>query len=137
MDWPLPSKLSSCPAISHPSLPCFLSLANSYTSTFLLHPLGGRRNRKSRSQRKKKMESSNCMGLVAVVAVSGSIALVALQVHRRLASDFIKKVESEIGRERNRPRKKVRFAPDVIEPSSNNEEYRRRKKTALSPPTNR
>lgn len=53
--------------------------------------------KKSRSQRKKKMESSNCMGLVAVVAVSGSIALVALQVHRRLASDFIKKLESEIG----------------------------------------
>ncbi|XP_072955846.1 uncharacterized protein [Typha angustifolia] len=74
------------------------------------------------------MESSGCMGLMAVVAVSSSVALVALQVHRRLASDFMKKFESElVGGPRIRPKKKVRFAADVAEPSSNNEEYRRRR----------
>ncbi|XP_074573820.1 uncharacterized protein LOC141830234 [Curcuma longa] len=83
------------------------------------------------------MDGSNCMGLMAVVAVSGSVALVSLQLHKRLASDIIKKLESEIGcirsrvsEEQRRTKKRVRFASDVIEPSSNNEEYRRRR-TAL------
>ncbi|KAG6475622.1 uncharacterized protein LOC122025215 [Zingiber officinale] len=72
------------------------------------------------------MESSGCVGFMAVVAVCGGVALFAVQVHKRLASDFIKKFESEIGRERKRAKKKVTFAPDVLEPSANNEEYRRR-----------
>ncbi|XP_074569206.1 uncharacterized protein LOC141825720 isoform X1 [Curcuma longa] len=82
------------------------------------------------------MESSGCVGLMAVVAVCGGVALFAVQVHKRLASDFIKKFESEIGkrgrgRQRKRPKKKVTFAPDVLEPSADNEEYRRRPAAGL------
>ncbi|XP_039140707.1 uncharacterized protein LOC120277910 isoform X1 [Dioscorea cayenensis subsp. rotundata] len=91
------------------------------------------------------MESSSCMGLVAVIAVSSSVALVAVQFHKRLVSDLMKKlhVELELGvgcRTLPPPptrmmttmmtvgKKKVRFAADVVEPSSNNEEYRRRRR---------
>ncbi|XP_038974958.1 uncharacterized protein LOC120106132 [Phoenix dactylifera] len=73
------------------------------------------------------MESSGCMGLVAVFAISSSVVLVSLQVQKRLVSEFKKKVELELGSVRNQRKKKVRFAADVIEPSSNNEEYRRRR----------
>ncbi|CAA6658459.1 unnamed protein product [Spirodela intermedia] len=74
------------------------------------------------------MEGSSCVGLVAVMAVSGSVALVTAQLHRRLSSEFMKKVkfELELLHEREEA-KKVRFADDVAEPSSNNEEYRRRR----------
>ncbi|KAK1288333.1 hypothetical protein QJS10_CPB19g01286 [Acorus calamus] len=73
------------------------------------------------------MESSGGVGLMAVMGVSGFVALVALQVHKRLVSDFMKKVESELGNEKCRmKRKRVRFAKDVVEPSSNSKEYRRR-----------
>ncbi|GAV63895.1 hypothetical protein CFOL_v3_07413 [Cephalotus follicularis] len=82
------------------------------------------------------MESS--MGFMAVFAVSGSVILIARQVHKRLVSDFMKKLEHELGgigmkniqyelESKNFGRKKkVRFADDVMEPSSNNKEYRRR-----------
>ncbi|KAG0450673.1 hypothetical protein HPP92_026621 [Vanilla planifolia] len=74
------------------------------------------------------MESSGCIGLMAVVAVSSSVALVAVQAHKRLVSDFMKKVESELGGVKmSKPKKKVRFAADVIEPSTANKEYRRRR----------
>ncbi|KMZ75316.1 hypothetical protein ZOSMA_116G00390 [Zostera marina] len=80
------------------------------------------------------MESSNYMGLMAVMAASGSVVLVALQAHRRLVSDFRRKFEIELnggvrGKER---KKKVRFAADVVEPSSNNKEYRRRHSMAIA-----
>ncbi|KAJ0966349.1 hypothetical protein J5N97_027487 [Dioscorea zingiberensis] len=39
------------------------------------------------------MESLNCMGLMAVVAVSSSVALVAIQAHKRLLSDFMDKAD--------------------------------------------
>ncbi|KAG0483722.1 hypothetical protein HPP92_011806 [Vanilla planifolia] len=76
------------------------------------------------------MESSGCVGIMAVVAVSSSVAFVAHQVHKRLDSDFMKKVALELGNNNgwriNRPKKKVRFAADVKDPSTDNKEYRRR-----------
>ena len=74
------------------------------------------------------MENSTGVGFMAVFAVSGSVVLVALRFHQRLLTDFMKKVESELhGVEKIEPKRKVRFADDVIEPSSNNKEYRKRR----------
>ncbi|KAG2683168.1 hypothetical protein I3843_10G020300 [Carya illinoinensis] len=73
------------------------------------------------------MEGSVGVGFMAVFAVSGSVVLLVHQVHKRLLSDFMKKVESELGSGKRRAnKKKVRFADDVKEPSSNNKEYRKR-----------
>ncbi|RZC84196.1 hypothetical protein C5167_046982 [Papaver somniferum] len=73
----------------------------------------------------------NSVGFMTVFAVSGSVVLVALQAHKRLLSDFMKKVESELGTAAGvgkvQQKKKVRFADDVIEPSSNNKEYRKQR----------
>ncbi|KAK1264122.1 hypothetical protein QJS04_geneDACA009396 [Acorus gramineus] len=73
------------------------------------------------------MESSGGVGLMAVMGVSGFVALVALQVHKRLVSDFMKKVQSELGTAKCTVKKKrVRFAKEVVETSTDNKEYRRR-----------
>ena len=37
------------------------------------------------------------VGFMAVFAVSGSAVLIALQLHKRLLSDYMKKIESEFG----------------------------------------
>lgn len=43
------------------------------------------------------MDRSTFDGFMAVVAASGSVVFLALQVHKRLLSDFMKKLELEIG----------------------------------------
>ncbi|KAG5252975.1 hypothetical protein OIU76_021183 [Salix suchowensis] len=74
------------------------------------------------------MAGSMGLGFMAAFAVSGSVVLIARQVHKRLLSDFMKKMELELAGSRRscQDRKKVRFADDVMEPSSNNKEYRKR-----------
>lgn len=43
------------------------------------------------------MESGSLrLGLMAVVAVSGSVVFIANKVHKRLLSDFMKKIEFEL-----------------------------------------
>ncbi|MBA0587894.1 uncharacterized protein LOC105797939 [Gossypium raimondii] len=63
-------------------------------------------------------------GLVAVLAVSGSVVFIAHQLHKRLLSDFMRKVEFELcGSGKYEQKKRVGFADDVMrEPSSNNKE---------------
>ncbi|KAI5318790.1 PREDICTED: transmembrane [Prunus dulcis] len=85
------------------------------------------------------MDNSIGVGFMAVVAVSGSVVLLAHQVHKRLLSDFMKNIECEMGglldhhkkmasgSEKIQGKKCVRFAADVAEPSSNNKEYRKRR----------
>ncbi|KAA3472049.1 rho GTPase-activating protein gacG-like [Gossypium australe] len=59
------------------------------------------------------MESGSLrLGLMAVVAVSGSVVFIANELHKRNGKCQAKK--------------KVRFADNVREPSSNNKEYRKR-----------
>ncbi|CAN8278924.1 unnamed protein product [Cochlearia groenlandica] len=72
------------------------------------------------------MESS--LGFMAVFAVSGSVVFLASQFHKRLLSDYMDKFDFEIRSRENvlMKKKKVRFAADVVEPSGNNKEYRRR-----------
>ncbi|KAB2059968.1 hypothetical protein ERO13_A11G315200v2 [Gossypium hirsutum] len=74
------------------------------------------------------MESGSLrLGLMAVVAVSGSVVFIANELHKRLLSDFMKKIEFELaGNGKCQAKKKVRFADNVREPSSNNKEYRKR-----------
>uniref|UniRef100_A0A6M2EZ35 Uncharacterized protein n=1 Tax=Populus davidiana TaxID=266767 RepID=A0A6M2EZ35_9ROSI len=74
------------------------------------------------------MPGSMKLGFMAAFAVSGSVVLIARQVHKRLLSDFMKKMEFELAGSRRscQDKKRVRFADDVLEPSSNNKEYRKR-----------
>ncbi|XP_057805267.1 uncharacterized protein LOC131020468 isoform X2 [Salvia miltiorrhiza] len=62
------------------------------------------------------MDSSMKTGLMTVFAVSGSVVFVAMQVHKRLLSKFMEKIEYEIETaSKEEPKKKVRFADDVAE----------------------
>uniref|UniRef100_A0A803MWG4 Uncharacterized protein n=1 Tax=Chenopodium quinoa TaxID=63459 RepID=A0A803MWG4_CHEQI len=62
------------------------------------------------------MDGSMGMGIMAVFAVSGSVALLALQVHNRLLSDFMKKIELEFGCGKCQCKRRIRFADNVQEP---------------------
>ncbi|KAK2993686.1 hypothetical protein RJ640_026142 [Escallonia rubra] len=77
------------------------------------------------------MGSSMGAGLMAVFAVSGSVALLALQVHKRLLSDFMKKIEFEMGSRKVQEKKKVRFAEHqvTIPPSVHKDYYANIKQT--------
>ncbi|KAK7843589.1 hypothetical protein CFP56_012140 [Quercus suber] len=68
------------------------------------------------------MSNSMGVGFMAVFAVSGSVVLLVHQLHKRLLSDFMKKVESEYDTILYSHGKNK-----IKEPSSNNEEYRKRK----------
>lgn len=77
--------------------------------------------------------AGSCLGLLAVAVVSTSVILVSYRLHRRLEADLRVMILGEgdgaadQGRRRTKKNKKVRFAADVAEPSSNSEEYRRRR----------
>ncbi|GAA0168882.1 hypothetical protein Leryth_026721 [Lithospermum erythrorhizon] len=67
------------------------------------------------------MNNSMRTGFMVVFAVSGSVVLLALQVHKRLLSDFMKKFECEIELVKGHPKKKVRFSDCVIDNSCNDQ----------------
>ncbi|WJX79623.1 hypothetical protein P8452_62729 [Trifolium repens] len=80
------------------------------------------------------MESSMRFGLMAVFAVSGSMVLLAHQVHKRILSNFMKKFEFEMsgiiypkkfnGHEKHHHlKKKVRFAKQEMELPMENKSY--------------
>ncbi|KAF8091350.1 hypothetical protein N665_0447s0010 [Sinapis alba] len=72
------------------------------------------------------MESS--IGFMTVFAVSGSVVLLAAQFHKRLLSHHMEKLELQLDvkSKEKKKKKKVSFAEDVMEPSGNNKEYRRK-----------
>ncbi|CAI0402367.1 unnamed protein product [Linum tenue] len=80
------------------------------------------------------MENSMGVGLMAAFAVSGSVALISTQLHKRLISNFMDKIEVELGGRRRRIHhhkhkhhrkqgKRVRFAEEVMEFSPVSENY--------------
>ncbi|GMI79673.1 hypothetical protein HRI_001636600 [Hibiscus trionum] len=80
------------------------------------------------------MESESLrLGLMAVFAVSGSVVIIANEVHKRLLSDYMKKIEFEFtGNGKCQVKKRVHFSDDVREPSSNNKEYRKRNHSVVA-----
>ncbi|XP_031477797.1 uncharacterized protein LOC116248907 isoform X1 [Nymphaea colorata] len=88
---------------------------------------------------------SRAMGFVSLLALSGGIFYVALKAHQQLVSDFNNQIRRELGKnllvnddeetlpsqfsqKKRRPKiKRVRFADDVLEPSSDNQAYRKRR----------
>ncbi|KAL8036457.1 hypothetical protein ABFS82_12G157400 [Erythranthe guttata] len=70
------------------------------------------------------MDSSMGSSFMAVFAVSGSVVLLAMQVHKRLLSNFMKKMEFEFRNssgtvKSDSPKKKVRFADDATKSTAN------------------
>ncbi|CAI9273071.1 unnamed protein product [Lactuca saligna] len=52
-------------------------------------------------------------GFMTVFVVSGSVVLLAHQFHKHLLSDFMKKMEFELGSTKNQTKKKVRFSNEA------------------------
>ncbi|KAK1389749.1 hypothetical protein POM88_017927 [Heracleum sosnowskyi] len=61
------------------------------------------------------MDDSMGAGLVAVIVVSGSIVFLSLQVHKRLLSEFMEKIEFELGSGKDETKKRVRFSSQQVE----------------------
>ncbi|KAL1813372.1 hypothetical protein ACET3Z_023437 [Daucus carota] len=61
------------------------------------------------------MDDSMGAGIMAVIAVSGSIVFFSLQAHKRLLSDFMEKIESELGSGQDGRKKRVRFCSLQVE----------------------
>ncbi|MCD9644037.1 hypothetical protein HAX54_032008 [Datura stramonium] len=66
------------------------------------------------------MEKSLGSAFVAVFAVSGSVVLLAITIHKRLLSDFMNKLELEI--DKDQAKKKVVFSNKVVELGSKNKD---------------
>ncbi|XP_052624107.1 uncharacterized protein LOC128132106 [Lactuca sativa] len=52
-------------------------------------------------------------GFMTVFVVSGSVVLLAHQFHKHLLSDFMKKMEFELGPTKSQTKKKVRFSNEA------------------------
>lgn len=52
---------------------------------------------------KREMDSSNCIGFMAVFVVSSSVAFMTLQAQKHLLSKFMKKLEIELGMDNHLP----------------------------------
>ncbi|XAR64813.1 hypothetical protein NMG60_11008661 [Bertholletia excelsa] len=80
------------------------------------------------------MDNSSKSGFMAVIAASGTVMLLAHELHKRFLSRFLKKIEAEMGTQKGKPKnkKKARFSKGVVEPSSSNEEYRKKQMSKLA-----
>ncbi|XP_075104158.1 uncharacterized protein LOC142178472 [Nicotiana tabacum] len=65
------------------------------------------------------MEKSLGSAFVAVFAVSGSVVLLAMRVHKHLLSDFMNKLQ-ELEIDKDQTKKKVIFSNKVVELGSEN-----------------
>ncbi|TYH76903.1 hypothetical protein ES332_D04G117200v1 [Gossypium tomentosum] len=92
-----------------------------FPSHFFVHPLNA-----------SKIEFEPVgVGFMAVIAVTGSVVFIAHEVHKRPLSDFMKKIEIELGGNgKCGVKRRVYFAKNVIEPSSNNKEYKKKNNQA-------
>ncbi|KAL8125522.1 hypothetical protein AgCh_012985 [Apium graveolens] len=76
------------------------------------------------------MDDSVGAGFMAVIAVSGSIVFLSLQLHKRLLSDFIKRIEIELGSGKDETKKRAEFASLNME--NKNTQYYQKKNTKMA-----